>query len=115
MEKKLLLAVTLSIIVMLVYPLFIARISPPTNPEIYIQPIEQQEVTDTPARVSETVREDNLAPAELNLVSLETDRYEMGITGLGGSINSVKIKNGDRFDTDLVDGAIYDAGLFAIE
>ncbi|MBU1007049.1 MAG: membrane protein insertase YidC, partial [Candidatus Omnitrophica bacterium] len=47
--------------------------------------------------------------------SLETDRYEMGITGLGGSINSVKIKNGDRFDTDLVDGAIYDAGLFAIE
>lgn len=116
MEKRLLLAVVFSIIVMLVYPLFLAKISPPQEETgLSLQPLERQEVIDTPTREITPAAIEESIPIDLDTTLLTTDKYELELTDLGGSIYNIRIKDGKRLDTDLVEGAVYDAGILAIE
>ena len=118
MEKKLLLAVVLSIIVMLVYPLFLSKISPspvetgfPTQ-----QPIARTEVLE-PIAPKEDKRGEIKAsiPADVGSKLFANDKYEIEMLDLGGSIRNIKIKDTKRLDVDLVEDAVYEAGILAIE
>ena len=116
MEKKLLLAVTLSIIVMLLYPLFIAKVNPPPAQGDFIsQQVENKEVVAT--HITEESPKDILAtlPADAESKRVNTSRYEINLSNIGGSVQGIRIKDGKRLDIDLVQDAIYESGILAIE
>ena len=116
MEKRLLLAVVFSIIVMLVYPLFLAKISPPpVETGLSMQPLEQEEVRSAPTQEIEPQPIEKSMPVDLDTTLLATDKYELELTDLGASIHNIRIKDGKRLDVDLVEGAVYDAGILAVE
>lgn len=116
MEKKLLLAVTLSIIVMLLYPLFIAKVNPPPAQGDFIsQQVENKEVV--AAHITEESPKDMLAtlPVDAESKRVNTSRYEINLSNIGGSVQGIRIKDGKRLDIDLVQDAIYESGILAIE
>ena len=120
MEKRLLLAVVLSIVVMLLYPLFIGKvISPPAGfEETPSRLVEKRDVvgthTETMEREATEVSEPMLPKGAIS--GAFTNRtYELGISNIGGSIQKIRIKDGKRLDIDLVEGAIYQAGILSIE
>jgi len=116
MEKKLLLAVTLSIIVMLLYPLFIAKVNPPPAQGDFIsQQVENKEVVAT--HITEESPKDVLAtlPVDAESRRVNTSRYEINLSNIGGSVQGIRIKDGKRLDIDLVQDAIYESGILAIE
>ena len=116
MEKKLLLAVTLSIIVMLLYPLFIAKVNPPPAQGDFIsQQVENKEVV--AAHITEESPKDILAtlPVDAESKRVNTSRYEINLSNIGGSVQGIRIKDGKRLDIDLVQDAIYESGILAIE
>jgi len=116
MEKRLLLAVVFSIIIMLVYPLFLAKINPPpVETGLSMQPLEQREVMNAPTREIELEPMEKSIPVDLDTTLLAADKYELELTDLGGSIHNIRIKDGKRLDVDLVEGAVYDAGILAVE
>ena len=116
MEKKLLIAVTLSIIVMLLYPLFIAKVNPPPAQGDFIsQQVENKEVV--AAHITEESPKDMLAtlPVDAESKRVNTSRYEINLSNIGGSVQGIRIKDGKRLDIDLVQDAIYESGILAIE
>ena len=116
MEKKLLIAVTLSIIVMLLYPLFIAKVNPPPAQGDFIsQQVENKEVV--AAHITEESPKDILAtlPVDAESKRVNTSRYEINLSNIGGSVQGIRIKDGKRLDIDLVQDAIYESGILAIE
>ena len=117
MEKKLLLAVTLSILVMLVYPFIISKISPPqTRQDFLTQPLEKQEVVkDYQTNVVNEKLSDITMPLDMNSFFIDDRKYAIEIADLGGSIYSIKIKDDKRPDIDLVRDAVYESGILAIE
>jgi len=129
MEKKVLLAVTLSIVVILVYPMILAKI----NPDLVIQAqkpqlIQKQEVVEKniDANLARLDKESQFAqsnpvkPIELpsNAVteSFYTDRYVFDVTNIGGSISRILIKDSKRkSDIALVAKAINSAGILSVD
>ncbi|MBU1933263.1 MAG: membrane protein insertase YidC [Candidatus Omnitrophica bacterium] len=118
MEKKLLLAVVISIVVMLVYPLFLAKISPPPM-ENNIQGDVSQSLDNTKVKTQDV----SLVPPDSNrqlpedavAIPVAATRYELVFSNIGGGIQKVSIKDSKRFENDLVEGAVFDAGILAIE
>ncbi|MFC1667111.1 membrane protein insertase YidC [Candidatus Omnitrophota bacterium] len=120
MEKRLLIAVALSIIVMLVYPFFMAKINPPaqTRPDhtiSYSEPIETQEVINKYTKnTHKEIKKTSLPPGSFSRV-FANDRYGVNISNIGGGIQKITIKDGKRLDIDIVDDAIYESGILSME
>ncbi|MBU1912417.1 MAG: membrane protein insertase YidC [Candidatus Omnitrophica bacterium] len=118
MEKKVLLAVTLSIIVILVYPMILAKINPDlANPTQKTQVFQKQEVIEKTidTGIKETEPVSNL-PSNAVTKSLSTDMYELDITDTNGSISRILVKDVERMsDVLLVSKAALSAGLLAID
>ena len=118
MEKRLLFAVVLSIIVMLVYPFFMAKINPPPAEQgISTQLVEHEEVTKRRAEVikKEQVIKEPLLPNDAVSGVFSNDRYVLDISNIGGSIQNIEIKDGKRLNIDLVENAVYQVGLLSVE
>ena len=129
MEKKVLLAVTLSIVVILVYPIILAKI----NPALVIQTqksqlIQKQEVIEknVDTNLTELDKESQLAqlnpakpiglPPNAVTESFYTDRYVFDVTNIGGSISRILIKDSKRkSDIALVVKAINSAGILSVD
>lgn len=115
------LAVTISIVLMLVYPLFLAKISPPTIENNMQDDISQQldntKVTRTALPKTTTVTADSKRQLPEDAVStpFSTTRYGLIFSNIGGSIQKIVIKDDKRLDSDLVEDAMFDAGILAIE
>lgn len=117
MEKRLLIAVALSILVMLVYPVFIAKINPPLvgGLEQSVQLVERKEVVKT-YRESELKKADEVTlPAGAISRSFINNKYEIDFSNIGGSIQRIKIKDGKSLDIDLVEKALFQQGMLSIE
>ena len=116
MERRLLFAVVLSILVMLIYPLFIAKVSPPPEESVLdTQLVEQQEVVEIPqteVRAKEIKIE---LPDQAISRNLTNDRYEIELSNIGGSIQKIRINDSEKLDIDLVKDAIYSAGILSME
>lgn len=121
MDKKLLLAIVLSISVMLVYPFFIAKVSPPpVNDNIQgglsqtfdnksvIEKIQKQE----PASIIDV---ETKLPEGAVVVPFSTARYDLVMSDIGGSIQKIGIKDNARLDSDLVENAVFGSGILAVE
>jgi YidC/Oxa1 family membrane protein insertase len=121
MEKKLLLAVVLSIVVMLGYPLFIAKVLPPAATDNIqnglSQHIDNKNVIEK-IKVREVAVDANVnseLPEGALIVPFSTARYDLEISDIGGSIQKLSIKDSARLDIDLVEKAIFGSGIMAIE
>jgi len=115
MEKRLLLAIVFSVLIMLLYPLFLAKVSPPPEPQAYTQAIEQQEVMPTynePEKIQD-IKE--MLPPNAVSRSFISNKYDLNVANIGGSIQGIIVKDTERPDADLVEGAIYQAGILSIE
>lgn len=121
MEKRLLVAVTLSIVIMLTYPFFLAKISPPqienNNQENILQQPDNKSVTvkypkESHDKTSES-RNESLKEAVLTPISVM--KYDVIISTIGGSIQKLAIKDDKRLDIDLITEAIFDSGILAME
>ncbi len=116
MERRLLLAVVLSILVMLVYPLFIPKVSsPPEGPVLETQLLEQQEVIEITQPETRTKEVNIGLPANAVSKNLANDRYEIELSNIGGSIQKIRINDREKLDIDLVEDAIYAAGILSME
>ncbi len=118
MEKKVLIAVTLSIIVILVYPMILAKINPGlVNPIQKPQVVEKQVVVenniDIKTKEAEFV---NALPQDALTKNLSTDRYDLDVTNIGGSISRISVKDSKRkSDIALVTKAMRSAGILSID
>lgn len=116
MEKRILIAVVLSILVMLVYPLFLTKISPPPPQQLQVQqPIAKQAVTNINVDNVQPEAHGKQLPSNALITTIRTNRYVIDSTNIGGSINRIGIKDDQRLDMLLVDNAVYKAGIFAID
>ncbi len=116
MEKKVLIAVTLSIAVILVYPMILAKINPAlVSPAQKPQVVQKQEVVEKVAeqKQAEIV---NALPSNAVTENLFTDRYKLDVTNIGGSISGVLVKDSKRkSDIMLVSKAVNSAGILSID
>jgi len=118
MEKKVLIAVTLSIAVILVYPIILAKI----NPDLAIQTqksqlVQKQAVVekniDTQTKEKELVNE---LPSSAVTANLSADKYVLDVTNIGGSISRVLMKDSKRKrDIAIVAKAINSAGILSVD
>ncbi|MFA5389024.1 MAG: membrane protein insertase YidC [Candidatus Omnitrophota bacterium] len=121
MEKKVLIAVILSIAVILVYPVILAKISPslvaPAQKPQISQLIEKQEVTEKNINMKAKAPESAGAlPQDALTETISNDKYALDITNIGGSISKILIKDTKRkSDAILVEGAIRSAGILSID
>jgi len=80
---------------------------PPIKTEFVTQPLEQKEVIEIePVAVEQEI---------IASGSLENEKYALDLSDVGGSIQKIQIKDGKRFDIDLVEKAFYRAGVLSIE
>jgi len=117
MEKRVFIAVVLSIIVILVYPLILAKINPDLVRQVdKPQPLQNKEITvkkaDTkPGHAQET----NTLPSNATITNLNTDKYNIEVSDIGGSISSIIVKDTKRrHDVLLVNNAIFEAGILSL-
>ena len=117
MERRLLAAVALSIIVMLVYPIFLKKINPPSSSglEQPMQFVEKKEVVETRRESKPEEIEEAVLPDGAISTMLANAKYEIDFSNIGGSIQRIKIKDGKRFDIDLVENALFQQGMLSIE
>ena len=128
MEKRLLAAVTLSIVVMLAYPFILAKINPPkVNMEAAKDIGSEEPVMPTtasnarkPAAQETKSYQPPQAISKTSLAALLTaskvnDKYTLNFVNIGGSINKVIVKNNKRQDVSLVDSLSPESGILAIE
>ena len=116
MERRLLLAVVLSILVMLIYPLFIAKVNPPPEePFLETQLVEKQEVIEMPQAEARAKEIEIELPDNAISRNLGNDRYEIELSNIGGSIQKIRINDSKKLDIDLITDAVYAAGILSIE
>ena len=118
LEKNVLLAVTLSIIVILVYPIILAKINPDlVNPVQKPQLIQKQGVVENNIDIKTSQTEFvNELPSNAITEDLYTDRYVLGLTNIGGSISRILVKDPKRkSDITLVAKAISSAGIMLVD
>ena len=116
MDKRLLLAAALSMVVILVYPFLVARITPGPQDIPAKEPIiSKEETVELYAQKDKLEsREESLPVAPIS-ASIVTDRYDMGLSQEGGAIQKIQIKDGKRKTMVLVEGAISRAGILSME
>ncbi|MFH1853806.1 MAG: membrane protein insertase YidC [Candidatus Omnitrophota bacterium] len=121
MEKRLLLAVVISVVIMLVYPFLLAKITPPPAENSLLsnvsQPIDNKRDTtqykqETQPMVSDPGRQ---LPEDALLAEIVTEKYELVVSDIGGSIQKIGINDNRRIDNGLVEGAVFESGIFAVE
>ncbi|PIP67884.1 MAG: hypothetical protein CO035_02390 [Candidatus Omnitrophica bacterium CG_4_9_14_0_2_um_filter_42_8] len=118
MEKKVLVAVTLSIIVILVYPMILAKINPnlvtsAQRPQLVQKQGIIEKTIDNSIKEAEPV---SSLPSNAATKNISTDRYEVDITDVDGSISRILVKDVKRKnDVLLVSKAIRSAGLLSID
>jgi YidC/Oxa1 family membrane protein insertase len=118
MEKKVLIAVTLSIVVILVYPMILAKVnptlvSPIQKPQLVEKQVVAENITDIKTKETELV---NALPQDALTRNLSTDRYDLDVTNIGGSISRISVKDAKRkSDIALVTKAVRSAGILSIE
>jgi len=118
MEKRVLIAVTLSIAVILVYPMILARINPDlANPAQKLQPVQKQIVTENRIETKITEPEPVKALASNSQVkSISTDKYDVDLVNIGGSISRIVVKDAKRkTDVELISKAIQSAGILSMD
>ncbi|MCX5692216.1 MAG: hypothetical protein NTX47_00800 [Candidatus Omnitrophica bacterium] len=118
MEKRVLLAVTLSIAVILVYPMILAKInpnlsSPIQRPQVVEKQVVVEKTMDVQTKETELV---NALPSSALTENFSTDRYDLDVTNIGGSISRILVKDSKRkSDIALVTKAIRSAGILSID
>ncbi|MDP2921351.1 MAG: membrane protein insertase YidC [Candidatus Omnitrophota bacterium] len=114
MDKKVLIAVTLSIAVILAYPMILAKINPDlANSSQKIQPIQKQIVTETKISEPEPVK---ALPSNAQVKNISTDKYDLGLLNIGGSISRIVVKDAKRkTDIELISNATQSAGILSID
>ena len=118
MEKKVLIAVTLSIIVILVYPIILAKINPNLvsqiqKPQVVAKQVVVENNIDIKTKEAELV---NALPQDALTRNLCADRYDLDVTNIGGSISRILVKDSKRkSDIVLVTKAMRSAGILSID
>jgi len=118
MEKKVLLAVTLSIIVILVYPIILAKINPDLaiqtqKPQLVQKQVVIKENIDIPTKETELVNE---LPSSAITANLSADKYVLDLTNIGGSISRILIKDPKRKrEIAIVAKAMNSAGILSVD
>jgi len=120
MEKKVLLAVTMSIIVILVYPMILARINPNlVNQPQYQKPqlIQQQAIVeksqDIKTKETGIIQE---LPSNASTETINADKYDLELTNIGGSISRILVKDAKRkSDITIIAKAFNSAGILSID
>jgi len=116
MERRLLLAVVLSILVMLIYPLLFAKVNPPPEERfLETQLVEKQEVIEMPQAEARAKEIEIELPDNAISRNLGNDRYEIELSNIGGSIQKIRINDSKKLDIDLITDAVYAAGILSIE
>ena len=118
LEKNVLLAVTLSIIVILVYPMILAKINPDlVSPAQKSQLVQKHVVVEKNIDIKTSQTEFvNELPSNAITENLYTDRYVLDLTNIGGSISGILIKDSKRkSDITLVAKAISSAGIVSVD
>lgn len=107
----------LSVIVMLVYPFFLAKTNPPPlEPRLSAKlPQEREVIEPYTEKAPRKITEPASTPAEAISKQVITDRYVLTLSNIGGSIQAIGIRDGKRLNIDLVEDAIYQAGILSIE
>ena len=118
MEKRVLLAVTMSIVVILLYPVILAKINPNlVKQPNQIQPLTKQDVIEK--KIDFKTKEaafQNALPDNAVSFSVSTDKYDLDITNIGGSISKIVVKDAKRNNNlTLVKHAIYNTGFLAVD
>lgn len=91
MEKRLILAIALSILVIVTFQHFTAK--PPIQPEVARKP---EEPTQPVAPISQTTPAQHVsakAPSEEKEFIVETDKYILTFSNIGGSIKNIRLKD----------------------
>jgi YidC/Oxa1 family membrane protein insertase len=126
MEKKVLIAVTLSIAVILVYPMILAKINPnlvspvqkPTNLtrlDRESQPAQPNLVRPSGTQAKETELANEL-PSNAVTEIFSTNKYDLDLTNIGGSISRILIRDSKRNNNiTLVAGAIHSGGILSLD
>ncbi len=105
-----------SIIVMLLYPFFMAKMNPPPmETGAPMQLLEQKVVVERYTERVETEAPEITLPESAVSSSLINDRYSLKLSNIGGSIQDIEIKDGKRVSIDLVEKAFHQAGILSIE
>ena len=118
MEKRVLIAVTLSIAVILVYPMVLAKINPNLSssiqkPQVVAKQAVAEKNIDIQIKEAELV---NSLPSGGLTENFSTDQYDLNVTNIGGSISRILVKDSKRkSDIALVTKAIRSAGILSID
>ena len=118
MEKRVLLAVTMSIVVILLYPVILAKINPDlVKQSKQIQTITRQDVIEKKVGVeTKEAAFKNALPENAISFTASTDKYDLDITNMGGSISKIVVKDAKRkSNLTLVKQAIYNTGFLAVD
>lgn len=116
MEKRLLFAVTLSMLVLLLYPVIVAKIYPGKQADItksYLVPNKEVTKIQAPQLIQEPIQKN--APDNGRIASLGTEKYTLEISNIGGSISKIIIHDKKINDLPLVDKALYEAGVLSVD
>ncbi len=115
MEKRLLLAIVLSVLVMLLYPLFLGKPTPTSEQGMHTEPIGTQHVTESYQKPEEALINKNPLPSNEVARLFKNNIYNFTTSNIGGSIKNITVKRPKTHQIDLVNNAIYQAGILSIE
>ncbi|MFH1479537.1 MAG: membrane protein insertase YidC [Candidatus Omnitrophota bacterium] len=119
MEKRLITAVVLSMVVLLLYPAIVAKFNPSiatSDKGMLSQLPENRDVIDKPTMIDSVIQEEAAtASAASNIFNFNNDRYVINISDLGGGIRDIEIQDGIRPDTRLVENALYGSSILSME
>ncbi|MFH1782022.1 MAG: membrane protein insertase YidC [Candidatus Omnitrophota bacterium] len=121
MEKRTIIAIVISILMLIFYPMFVSKFYPP-------QEVLYEDISDSES-LAEPIKQTKLAIDEekpivndkvlfdLNVAEkvLSNNRYVINMTNLGASVSSIEIKDHTRFDVLLVEDALNQAGVFSMK
>jgi len=102
---------------MLVYPFFMAKLSPPPKGQYMTAEFleEQKDIVTTQTKILHDEVPEKTLPPDAISSKMVSERYALDISNIGGSIQNLEIRDGKRADAVLVEDAVYEAGILAIE
>lgn len=115
MDKRLLLAVALSMLVLLMYPFLLARLMPGMPDTPVKETVSKEEPIELHTEKEETYSKKEPLLIVPLVTTIMTDRYYIGLAEQGGSIQKIQIKDGRRNDIILVENALSKAGILSME
>lgn len=97
MEKKTLLAIVLSVLVIIGYQFYAAKnYSVPVENKAAASAVVNEVFTEQPAgkSMAQTLPEPEISPAPETVIIRETDKYVVTFSSVGGAITNIRLKNG---------------------